>query len=430
MPTDSYPGTAMFDDADQREFLPGDLQLADTILRAVFYPTQELYALRGPEMNTVRKWPRYYTANLCAQFHLAARSMALDDLPQYVDTFVQQRFVNPRFLPFVAALTTLLLRYAAVEHESSCVSIRPVDERDQEQGFAIHSTIELSCGTHLSLVTAQIPWEASPPLQRWKSWAAVVPRFILGPLRFAAFTCCPPRECCRPNAKIVYSAGARPRAASLVTVRDIARGERIVVEWSDIHLLVSSSPLACISSSSANAEREREKARIRWAARLTQRAEARRKEARSPRVLVATEKIIGGALDPDSKTNWSKLHDALLEDLESWRGRRSPTDRDEYDTLTQELISCTGRAGRTSTRLIARIEKKQALLDKVSSVARTADDKRHEYNPRFHNEQFLRVYRQALTVMCALDDILFRYRDNVESFQTSYERRSLYWQSL
>ncbi|KZV90037.1 hypothetical protein EXIGLDRAFT_771165 [Exidia glandulosa HHB12029] len=237
--------SALLARADEREFSPGQLQVADLLARAMLYPTEDVSRADAPGMSVVRSWPTRYTAGLKVIFRAATKDMALDELPEYVHNFAHERFVNPCFVPFLDAIEVLLLRYAVIEHHNSGMYIAPVDQHDHEHGYALHTTRARAEGEYLPIVSAQIPWEPSSG-QRWRGWAGGdLPRFLLGPLRFAPFTCCPPRACCRPNSSIVYQRVDRPFAACLTVLRDIAPGERIVVEWSDVFLLSSSSPLAC-----------------------------------------------------------------------------------------------------------------------------------------------------------------------------------------
>ncbi|KZV80543.1 hypothetical protein EXIGLDRAFT_780823 [Exidia glandulosa HHB12029] len=250
---------------DSIQFSPGALHLADSVLRLFLYPTMELIAQRGPEIKVVRNWPKGFKERVRLQFRHAARTLPLDQLPAYVAGFIRDRFAQACFAPLRRGMKALLLRYALLERAESGVRIYPVNENFLEQGFALHTTIARSAGERLVSVTAQIPHDMPPrkpagnedddtswhlaSVQRWSGWAATdLPRFLLGPLRFAPFTCCPPRDCCQPNCKIVYSPQDRPLAATLVVTCDIRAGDRIIVEWSDVHLLLSSSPLACCVS--------------------------------------------------------------------------------------------------------------------------------------------------------------------------------------
>ncbi|KZV83386.1 hypothetical protein EXIGLDRAFT_777618 [Exidia glandulosa HHB12029] len=417
--------------ADLRQFEPGVLQIADTVTRALLYPCQRVRT----------------------EF-LAVRDIRLDQVEQFVDLFVHHRF--HWFPDFLDPIKVLVLRYAVVENQASGLAVVRADDKLIEHGYTLASTVSRSCGEELPLATAQIPWEAPSRNAEWRTWAALQPRFLMGPLRFAPFTCCPPCPSCTPNRKIQYQRGDRPLAACLVTMRDVRAGERLIVEWGDINILASSSPLACggLHTPAAhmarpakyetpearaearretkrayyarNAERERQIAKDRWNSRRAKQVEARRKEAKGARVLCATEKVLGGALMPDSTTPWDALYDALQEDLGSWRGRRSTTDLEEYHSLTRELVA--NSAERTLQRVMQRIERKVTLLSTVYSVAHTADGVLLDKNPRRYATRFLQLSRDAMAIQCVIDDLLFRFRNSPEELRVAYEGRTLYWQ--
>lgn len=182
---------------------------------------------------------------------------------------------------------------------------------------------------------------------------------------------------------------------------------------------------------------------------MHEKQERRRKEGKAPRPLRATEKVrlcvllydsrihnhcgaqvLGAALIPDSKTNWIALESALRADLACWRGQRSLTDRDEYDTLTRELISCSDKAERTRERVLTRISRKQQLLTAVQTVARNADGALMDRLPGRYSNHFLQISRDALVVDSALDDLILRFRDSVEELNDAHSRGTLYWQTL
>ncbi|KZV96831.1 hypothetical protein EXIGLDRAFT_765063 [Exidia glandulosa HHB12029] len=137
--------------------------------------------------------------------------------------------------------------------------------------------------------------------------------------------------------------------------------------------------------------------------------------------------IIGGSLIPDGSTKWGELKVALREDLASWRGRRSASDRDEYDALVRDLI--TVHADRSVKRLLTRISTKQQLLSAVCSVAHTADGVLLDLHPGSYTNHFLQIYRDAMGVDCVLDSIILLYRESVDKLKAAYEGGTMYWQS-
>ncbi|KZV80542.1 hypothetical protein EXIGLDRAFT_780822 [Exidia glandulosa HHB12029] len=179
-----------------------------------------------------------------------------------------------------------------------------------------------------------------------------------------------------------------------------------------------------------NVQHKREQARERWARTHSSDARHKRKEARRTCVLVATEKsgkILGGSLIPDRRTKWGELKQALREDLASWRGRRSATDRDEYDALVRDLIRV--QAERSVNRLLSRIAKKQQLLSTLCTVAHTADGVLLDVHPGGYTNHFLQIYRDAMGIDCVLDSIILLYREGVEKLRAAYDSETMYWQS-
>lgn len=124
------------------------------------------------------------------------------------------------------------------------------------------------------------------------------------------------------------------------------------------------------------------------------------------------------------------MESALRQDLASWRGRRSKTDRDEYEMLTQALICSSEKAERTVTRVLARIARKQELLAAVQAVSRAADGALMNTNPARYSAHFLQLSRDGLIVDSALDDLILRFRESADYLKDGHTRGTLYWQTL
>lgn len=140
--------------------------------------------------------------------------------------------------------------------------------------------------------------------------------------------------------------------------------------------------------------------------------------------------VLGAALIPDKNTNWVLLEKALREDLAAWRGRRSPTDRDEYEAITWELISCSEKAERTRQRVLARISRKQQHLTALQTVSRAADGALMDSHPGRYIDHFLQLSRDALISDMVIDDLMWRYRESADELRDAQARGALYWQTL
>lgn len=124
------------------------------------------------------------------------------------------------------------------------------------------------------------------------------------------------------------------------------------------------------------------------------------------------------------------LEKALRGDLAAWRGRRSPTDRDEYEAITRELISCSEKAERTRQRVLGRIARKQQHLTALQAVSRAADGALMDSNPGRYSSHFLQLSRDALVSDMVIDDLMWRYRESADGLRDAQARGTLYWQTL